>query len=528
MTATAVVSGGPISVGRRTHHPLLAVGAVLLGAFLASFHSRLFSIGLPDLRGAFGLGVDEGAWLNTVAMGAQILVAPAIAWLATVFGVRRLLVVPSLVYAAVSLLIPFVRDYQALLALHLVHGLLLGAFVPATIMIIFRNLPMRWWLPAVAVYVFRQAFSLNAGVALFGYYIDHWGWEWLYWQDVLLAPLMGLLARFGTPHEPVNRKLLADADWGGMLLFGAGLTLLYAGLDQGNRLDWFESGTVTALLAGGAALMLAFFVNEALVREPWASADVILARNVGLTLLVVVLYTLTSVSNTALVPNFLATVAHLRPEQTGHLLLVYAGLPLFVLMPLAVYLLGRVDARLLVAAGLAAFAVVGWMGTGVTHDWGPEDFIPMALLQSFAHCFTFLPLVIFSLANSNPARATAISAYIQVIRLDGVVLASALSATWLRVREQVHSNLVGLHVGADDPAAAQALAGLSEHFAAGGGDGHAQALGSLAAWVQREATVLSYIDAFRLAFWVALAALVLLALTRPAPAGPFTPQRAGG
>src|ERR1700737_101450 len=117
---------GPLSRGGIARHPLFAGGAVLLGSFLANFDSRLTSVGLPDLRGAFSLSFDEGAWLSTAAIGSQICIAPAGAWLAPVFGLRRVLGIPSLVYAVVSLTIPFVHAYPALIALSIAHGLLLG------------------------------------------------------------------------------------------------------------------------------------------------------------------------------------------------------------------------------------------------------------------------------------------------------------------------------------------------------------------------------------------------------------------
>ena len=116
---------------------------MLLGSFLANFDSRLTTVGLPDLRGAFSLGFDEGAWLSTASIGSQIFIAPAVAWLATVFGLRRVLGIPSLIYALISLVIPFVHDYPTLIVLSIVHGMLLGTFVPATLMIVFRNLPIR-------------------------------------------------------------------------------------------------------------------------------------------------------------------------------------------------------------------------------------------------------------------------------------------------------------------------------------------------------------------------------------------------
>jgi DHA2 family multidrug resistance protein len=146
---------GPISRGGIARQPLFAVGAVLLGSILANFDSRLTPVGLPDLRGAFSLGFDEGAWLSTGAIGSQIFIAPAVAWLATAFGLRRVLGIPSLVFALIALLVPFVRDYHLLLGLSIVHGILLGTFVPATLMIVLRSLPIRWWLPAIAIYAIR-------------------------------------------------------------------------------------------------------------------------------------------------------------------------------------------------------------------------------------------------------------------------------------------------------------------------------------------------------------------------------------
>src|SRR6202040_4185549 len=258
---------------------------------------------------------------------------------ATVFGLRRVLGIPSLVYAVISLAIPFVHDYTALIALSIMHGMLLGTFVPATLMIVFRNLPIRWWLPAIAIYSIRVGFALDTGTSTVGFYVDYLGWQWVYWQGVVIAPLMGLMVYLGTPHEPVNRELLGDADWGGMLLLGSGVSMIYAGLDQGNRLDWLESGTVAALLIGGGLLFVAFLINETIVRQPWAHVSVLFSRNVGLALVVILLYTLTSLSNSSLVPNFLNVVGLLRPEQSGEVLLLYGALPMFVMVPVSIFLL---------------------------------------------------------------------------------------------------------------------------------------------------------------------------------------------
>jgi MFS transporter, DHA2 family, multidrug resistance protein len=519
---------GPLSRGGIASQPLFAVGAVLLGSFLANFDSRLTSVGLPDLRGAFSLGFDEGAWLSTASIGSQIFIAPAVAWLATAFGLRRVLGIPSLVFALVSLAIPFVRDYTTLIALGIVHGLLLGTFVPATLMIVFRNLPIRWWLPAISLYAIRVGFALDTSTSLVGFYVDHGGWQWLYWQDALIAPLMGLMVYLGTPHEEVNRDLVRHADWGGMLLLGAAVSMTYAGLDQGNRLDWLESGTVMALLLGGGVLFIAFLVNEVCVRQPWAHINVLFNRNIGFSLIVILLYTLTSLSNSSLVPNFLAVVGLMRPEQSGVLLLIVGALPMFVLVPISIFLLRHFDARAVLIVGLSAFAAANLLGTQLTHDWARGDFVVIVLLQSVGQAFTLLPIIIVALSNSDPTRATAFAAYIQIMRLGGAEIGIALMGTWLRVREQVHSNLLGLHVENGSFDVTQMLKPLTDNFASHGvGNAAARALATLSAEVAREANVLAYIDGFWLCFWLAIAALILVSLITRAPPGPFTPEPFG-
>lgn len=523
----AIVLPRDATQGAPCPRPAFAAAAVLLGSFLVGFDTRLFSIGLPDLRGAFGLGFDQGAWLSSVATAPQIFIAPAVTWLAATFGIRRVLFWPSLVYAAISLAVPLVRDWEGILVLHALRGLLLGVFIPATIMIIFRTLPTRWWVPALGIYAFRLAFSQNAGVLIVGFYEDTLGWQWVYWQDVVLAPLIGVLVVLGTPRERVDFGLLERADWGGMLLLGTSWAMIYVALDQGNRLDWLQSGLVVTLLVAGGVLLLGFFVNETLVRAPWASHKVIASRNVLLAFLVILAFDVGSISNSLLLPGFLTSVAGLRPQEIGWPLFVGAALPLLAVMPFAVLLVRLFDARVAMLLGFAAFAAAGVLGTEITHAWAPWTFLPMMLLQSVGQGLTLLAVIVFILANADARQATSMAAYIQVLRLGGAETAVSLMSTLLRQREQLHSYLVGLNLPAQSAAVARALESYAVPYAGRGGSSALAAdrgMMGLAGVVGREANVLAYIDAFQVTIWGALAGLLLVAAFRPAPPGPLSPR----
>jgi DHA2 family multidrug resistance protein len=112
------------------------------------------------------------------------------------------------------------------------------------------------------------------------------------------------------------------------------------------------------------------------------------------------------------------------------------------------------------------------------------------------------------------------------MRLGGAEIGIALMATWLRVREQVHSNLLGLHVASGDADVSGLLAKLNALFGHHGeGLALARSVGTLSGMVQRQANTLAYIDGFWLTFWFAIAALVCVSLIGQAPVGPFTPRR---
>lgn len=168
------------------------------------------------------------------------------------------------------------------------------------------------------------------------------------------------------------------------------------------------------------------------------------------------------------------------------------------------------------------------MGTRVTGAWALDDFIPIALVQALGQGLTFTALLIFVLSNSNPARATALVAYIQVMRLDILEITTTGMSTWLRIRQQIHSNLIGQHVSAADSDVAQRLAQLTDRFLDYGAavqTASARGVVTLASLVRRESNVLSIIDGFTVSFWSAVIGLLLVGLMRAAPPGPLTPRR---
>jgi MFS transporter, DHA2 family, multidrug resistance protein len=511
----------------QSDRPLIGVIAVLLGAVISTLNTRITSFGLADLRGALGLGFDQGSWVGTVFTASQMVVAPAAAWMSTVLGARRVLAWTGTVFAVASLFPPLVHDYDTLIFLQLVRGLAVGAFIPAALGFILRSLPPRWWIWGIAAYAFRFTFSQNVGGAIEGFYSESGNWQWIFWQNVVLTPVVVLLVLISMPRRPVDRELLARTDWAGIAYAGMGFGLLYTALDQGNRLDWFSSGTINGLMLAGGLLVGAFFIQEGRFAYPLIHLRVLFTRNVALPAVLIGLYGFGSMAAAFVLPDYMTRVQGLRTLQIGDTLHWIAA-PQLVLVPLVAILLRRIDARLLLMFGFAMIALGSWMDVGLTHDWANDDFISSQCVEAVGLAFAITALITFTVANITPPQAAAIAATLQTSRLFGNELGTGVMQTFVRVREQVHSNLLGLHIVSGAAATEGTAAALAVPFgnvATGAGHPTEQGIGVLAALVQREAYVLAYIDAFWLITGVTLAGILLVLLLRRPPPNPLTPPR---
>jgi DHA2 family multidrug resistance protein len=407
------------------------------------------------------------------------------------------------------------------------RGLAVGAFIPASLGFILRSLAPRWWIWGLAAYAFRFVFSQNIAGSLEAFYSESGAWQWIFWQNALLTPVMTALVWYAMPHEGINRTVLRQTDWRGIALVGIGLGMIYAGLDQGNRLDWLNSGVVSGLFIAGGLLVIAFFATELAAEHPLIRLQVVANRNVWLSAVLISIYGFGVMATAFVLPDYLTRVQGLRDLQIGDVL-NWIALPQFVFVPLAAVLLRRTDARLLVAIGFALIACAAWLNTGLTHDWAGGDFLPAAIVGAVGLAFGITALVVFGVANITPAEAPTTAAVIQIGRLFGNEIGTAFIQTFVRVREQVYSNLTGLHFIAGSPRSDTAIATATALFAArpiGAGDPTQQGLAGISSLIRREAYVLGYIDGFWIIAWVMTAGILLLLLLRPPPPNPLTPPR---
>jgi DHA2 family multidrug resistance protein len=501
--------------------PWLGLLAVLMGTFISTLNGRLSTFGLTDIRGAVHAGFDEGAWITTAQTVAQMLVAPAAVWMGTVYGPRRVLLVAALAFAVASSLTPLSTGLPMLLTLQFAGGLATGMFVPLTLSFVLLNTPPRYWAFGIAVYALNLELSLNIAASFEGWYVDHLSWKWIFWQNVPLALIMASCLFLGMKPRNRNPNLPA-ADRFGLMTGGLGLALIYAGLDQGNRLDWLNSGTVWGLLLSGAVFLVGFFIHEATTPHPLINLKVAFASPLPSLLLLIAFLRLTILATAYLIPLYLGAVRGFRALDVGQTLFWIAA-PQLVLCPLAALMLRRSDPRLVASIGFTFVSIACLMvAHGLTPLWGTDQFLPSQLLQAVGQSFALSGVLFFVVLHLKPQDALTFGAVIQTARLMGGQVGQAFIVTLARVRAQVASNHIGLHLQSADGEVLRRIQGYAAATARAGdpASGTERGAALLSAAVRSMATTQAVIDAFVAVGWLTAIAMLVLAIHRPAPHGP--------
>jgi MFS transporter, DHA2 family, multidrug resistance protein len=503
-----------------TLRPYIGILGVLLGSLMSTLGSRVTTFGLADLRGGLHAGFDEGAWITTSFGVGQMLVGVCCPYLGAVFGARRVLMWGIAVFFVASLLGPLSPNLDAYLAANFLAGVGSGTFIPLTISFVARSLPPRLVIYGLAVYAMNSELSQNIGASLEGWYTENWSWRWINWQYCLALPLMFVCIVYGTPREKINMELLKGLDWPGLAYAGLGFGLLYAGLDQGNRLDWIQNGLVSGLLIAGGLVTSAFVIRELIAAKPFLNLRFLARRQILLVMLILAGFRFIILSTAYIIPNFLQSVQNFRELQVGPVLLWIALPQLLIVIPLGA-LLSRVDPRWVLAFGATLIGIACLLATNLTSDWATGDFLASQVLQAIGQSFALSAVVVLAVQSTSPVDALTIGAMLQTSRLFGGEIGTAFMQTFVRVREQIHSNLIGLHVDSLAPITRDRLALYRGAVATHGSDlAAASARGTdlLAAAVAKQAAVLSFIDGFLAAAAGAYACLLLTAMLLPRPA----------
>lgn len=506
-------------------HPALGILGVLTAGLISVLSGLLLSVGLADVRAGMRLGVDEASWIPTVYNMALIFMGILSVHLGTIFGQRKVLLVASAVSATAFLLAPFAATRSHLIFLLAVAGLGVGTFYPLILGYLLKALPLPLAVFGLAVYVIDVLVPSFLGNWIEGIISNYFTWRWIFWTPALVIPFVFVFVYFGIQRAEANYGG-ERPNFAGFFYAAWGVAFLYGAIDQGERLDWFESGTFVGLLTAALSMFGAMAVRRLWMPNPLVRFKFLNDRNLILLGALLLLFRLSLLTTNLLIPTFLSGVASYRPLQTGQVLW-WGLIPQIVVAPLVVILLVKLDLRLLLAAGFALAAAACLMFGRINPRWSDGDFFNPIILQTvgqpcivIALVFSIILLVVAKGALTKPWELATTTTFFQTVRILGGAVTTAVLRHFITVQNKFHAMVVTDNLQPGDWRTAEHLQSFARQAAAAGGappEQAAQASRLAGAFIKQQVLTLTVADGFYFIGEAMVVCLILVAVLRAMP-----------
>ena len=494
----------------------IAVFGATLGAFMAVLNIQIVNASLENIQGGIGAGIDDGGWISTSYLIAEIIVIPLSGWLAQVFSVRVYLLTNALLFLVFSAACALAQDLSQMIVLRALQGFFGGVLIPMAFTLIITLLPKSKQSVGLAMFAVSATFAPAIGPTIGGYLTENWGWEYIFYVNLAPGALMFGMLWFSLEAKPMKMALLREGDWPGIVTMAIGLGALQTVLEEGNKDDWFGSDFIVRLSVIAAAALSLFFWIELTSKKPLLNLRLLARRNFGFGVLANFLMGIALYGSVFILPQYLTRIQGYNSEQIG-LVLAWTGLPQLVLIPLVPRLMKRFDVRLIIGVGFALFAASNFMNIYMTTDYAADQLFWPNVVRAVGQALAFAPLSAVATSGIEAENAGSASGLFNMLRNLGGAIGIALLQTVLTKREQYHSNVLTSSVSLFEQATRTRIDQLTQYFMNHGVidrvDAAHRAYVAIGNVVQKQAFILAFSDTFYLlgiALVIALIASLLL------------------
>src|SRR5690348_13893956 len=485
------------SGGRAENQPSgrdwIAIFGAILGAFMAVLDIQITNASLKDIQGGIAASLDEGTWISTSYLVAEIIVIPLTGYLGGVFGIRRYLIINAALFVSFSLLCGTATSLGEMVLFRAGQGFTGGVMIPMAFNILNTKLPPAKQAMGMAMFGLTATLAPAIGPTIGGLITDSYGWRYIFYLNLLPGLLMLAMIGLGLDGEPTHLERLKNGDWLGMLCMALGLGSLEIVLEEGERHDWFGSPMIFDLAVIAAVFTTLFLCIEFTRKEPFINLRLLARRSFGSSCLVGLSLGFALFGSVYVIPVYLAQVQHYDSYQIGHVIM-WMGLPQIFIFPITGILMQRFDGRWLLAFGLIVFAASNFMCVDMSSDTAEPQLRWSMLVRALGQPFVIVPIARMATAGIERENTAAASSLFNIMRNLGGSIGIALLQTFTTWREHFHFDSISQRVSQNNALLQDRIHAMVQQVLPTAGDmAHATAmtLARLQGLVRRDAFVMA-------------------------------------
>ena len=492
-----------LSAGRRA---IVTIG-VTISAMVTLLDTAIVSVALAHMQGGLSVDQDQISWVITAYLVTLAVMTPPTGWLSARFGRKRMFLVSVACFAGASLLCGLSNSLFEIIMLRIVQATFGAFLMPLTQAAVLDIHPPENHGKAIAMWSFGMTFGSFFGPTLGGHIVEAWSWRGAFFVAVPFCIAAFVLILLFLPREKQEKPRAFAAT--GYLFLAIGVASLQLMLDRGEREDWLASDTIL-LAATVASVALTFFAfHSAVSSKPFFNPAMLRDRNFAPAILIMFVNGVLQFTMVTIMPLFLQNMLAYGPILAGYVLTPRA-IGAMMGNALSGQVINRIDPRLLALSGFLIVANSFYWLMGITPEVDPWFLTFLIVLQGLGISMVFVPLNVMAFATLPSEHRADGAALMHLLRNVGGSVGVAMLITLLtRNTRENRAALLEQVTPFNELFVWQTMPELWN-------PDRISSLALLEAEVTRQASMIAYINDFKLVFiMVVLTAPLMLLMRRP-------------
>ena len=481
-------------------NPWVIALTVTMATFMEVLDTSIANVSLPHIAGNLSVSQDESTWVLTSYLVSNAIVLPVSGWFATRFGRKRFYMACVGLFTVSSFLCGLAPNLGMLVFFRVLQGLGGGGLGPSEQAILADTFPPAKRGMAFAVYGMAVVLAPAIGPTLGGYITDHFSWRWIFFINIPVGIFSLLLSQRvvrDPPHLVEATRKVGAIDSIGLALIAVGLGALEVVLDKGQEEDWFSSRFIVLFAVIGAVALVAFVVWEWNNQHPIVEVRLFRNRNFAISNLMMLALGMALFGSTVLLPQYLQVWMGYSAQDAG-MALSPGGVVVILLLPFVGRMIGKVDARYLIAFGFSVLSIATFHMAYTLYPG--VDFHTAIMLRIYQTCgiaFLFVPINTVVYAGIPSDKSNQVSGIVNLSRNMGGDIGIAMVTTIIARRSQFHQAVLSSHGDYANPALQAKIQGIANslmHAGASAVDATHAAYGAIYRQIIQQAQTLAYLD----------------------------------
>lgn len=500
-------------------NPWVIALTVTLATFMEVLDTSIANVALPYIAGGLSSTQEESTWVLTSYLVSNAIVLPISGWLANRIGRKRFYMTCVALFTTSSFLCGLAPSLGMLIFFRVLQGLGGGGLAPSEQSILSDTFEPKKRGMAFAIYGMAVVLAPAIGPTLGGWITDHVSWRWIFFLNVPVG-LMSLLLTSRIVHDPpwqkAAQKKKSPIDGMGLGLVALGLGSLEVVLDKGQEDDWFSSRFIVVFSVLAVGALVTFVVWELFQEHPVVDLRLFKNRSFAVSNLLIFLLGFVLFGTTVLLPQFLQLFMGYSAQEAG-MTLSPGALSIILFMPLIGYLVGKVQARYLIAIGFVITAFALYRMTDIDLQIDFKTAVYWRIWQSAGMAFLFIPITTASYVGVPKEKNNDVAGMLNLSRNVGGTFGISFVSTFLARHSQAHQSFLVEHLTPFDASYQSTLHGATSALVDKGvavASATRAAQGQIFQELVRQAHVLAYKDVLTVMTFAAIAIVPVVFLLK--------------